>query len=396
MVLFFYNKKKLRLEKKMISDKFDIRQQNESVILKAIIDHKNISRADLSKLTGLNKASVSAIIKKMIEEHFVFETGIGNASSVGGRKPVLLEFNPKIATVISIDVGINYISGVSAYLDGKEIRWIKKENIRINRENVIDLINQIIIEITQGSYEEVRGITIGVHGVVHNNDVLFTPYYDLTGLYLYDTLKNVYPCPIFIENEANLVALGAYCFGPETQNLVGISIHSGIGAGIVIDGLLQKGVNGEAGEIGHSILFPNGIKCPCGNKGCLEQYASTSALYNKLTPFFHNKPFNNLAIKTMYEKKNELIVNTLQENAYLLSIGINNISSILSPQTIIINSQIYEIIPDLIQIVKQNLSGKFSNNIKITTSSLGEKSIVFGGVALAAQNFLNINKLKFN
>lgn len=379
----------------MVSDKFDIRQQNESMILKTIIDHKSISRADLSKFTGLNKASVSSIVKKMIEDNFVFEIGIGNASSVGGRKPVLLEFNSKVATVISIDVGINYISGIHAYLDGEEITWSKKKMIAINKSNVFELITLMIDEITNSSFHNIVGITIGIHGVVNNDNILFTPYYDLVGLDLQDQLAKLYDCSVFIENEANLFALASYCFGLETHNLVGISIHSGIGAGIVIDGLLQKGQNGEAGEIGHSILYPEGIKCPCGNHGCFEQYASTEVLYNQLKKILNVDCIDSQLIKKEYYHLNSEVVSVLEKNAYLLSIGINNISSILNPEIITINSSIYNAIPELITIVKQHLVGAFSNDINIQGSHLGEKSIVFGGVALACQNFLNINKLNF-
>ncbi|TLQ39863.1 ROK family protein [Ruoffia tabacinasalis] len=379
----------------MVSDKFNIRKQNESMLLKKIIDEQNISRADLSKLTGLNKASVSTITKDLIENNFVFEIGTGNSSSVGGRKPVLLEFNPKVATVIAIDVGINYIYGIHSYLNGEEISWFEETDITISKENVLNLINKAIEVLTKKTDLEVVSLAIGVHGVVNNNDIYFTPYYDLTDLNLIEELTKLYDYPIFIENEANLVALGAYCFGLEAHSLVGLSIHSGIGAGIVNDGLLQKGQYGEAGEVGHTILFPGGEKCPCGNLGCFEQYASTEILFNKIKGILNLNYINSLLVKKEYYNNNKEVVKTLEENAYLLSIGINNISSFLNPQTIIINSPIYNIIPELIDQVKSNLSGQFSNKINIKPSALGKKSIVYGGVALASQNFLNINKLKF-
>ncbi len=70
------------------------------------------------------------------------------------------------------------------------------------------------------------------------------------------------------------------------QNLISISSHSGIGCGIVEDGILKIGKHGKSGEIGHTILYPNGIPCPCGNHGCLEQYASNKAIYEE---FAHKK-----------------------------------------------------------------------------------------------------------
>ncbi|OYW68204.1 MAG: hypothetical protein B7Z24_07205 [Pseudomonadales bacterium 32-42-5] len=91
-----------------------------------------------------------------------------------------------------------------------------------------------------------------------------------------------YDYPVFIENEANLSALAEYTYSSDKNRLININIKSGIGAGIAQLGELQKGSNGRFGEIGQTILFPNGAKFPCGNNGCLELYASTEVLYNNI------------------------------------------------------------------------------------------------------------------
>ena len=88
----------------MIINKLDIREQNEATVLKAIIENKNISRANISTLTNLNKASVSQIIKNLIENDIVEEVGIGNASSMGGRKPIQLHFNGRCGLALAFDV----------------------------------------------------------------------------------------------------------------------------------------------------------------------------------------------------------------------------------------------------------------------------------------------------
>ncbi|MEY8371610.1 ROK family transcriptional regulator [Aerococcaceae bacterium 50-4] len=379
----------------MISDKYNIRERNEAMILKAIIDKGKISRANLAKLTKLNKASVSSITKDLIEKNLILENGIGIASSVGGRKPVLLEFNPKNSALISIDVGINYIKGIITYLDGTEIHWYEEENISITKKNVISYINKVIKHLRNNCSLKINGLTVGIHGVVKNNQIKFTPYYDLTEFDLLDQLLNYYSFPIYIENEANLVALGEYCFNLESENLIGISIHSGIGAGIVVDGLLQKGVYGQAGEIGHTILYPNGLKCPCGNNGCFEQYASTLALLKDINKKQSSKIITLQEIIDEYEDGNENVINALHKNTLLLSIGINNIINTLNPETIVINNLIYNKIPQLLQLIKNNIVGKFSKNINIQSGDLQEKSIVMGGIALACQQYLRISKLKF-
>lgn len=379
----------------MISDKFNIRAQNEAMLIQKIIDSKIISRAELSKVTGLNKASVSIITKELINANYIKETGIGDSSSVGGRKPVLLEFNPQVGTVLSIDIGTNYIFGVHCYLDGEEISWANIEDISISKVDILENIDRIISDLKVVNSFQVVGLAVAIHGIVSENCITFTPHYDLVDFDLHGLLTSKYDFPVFIENEANLSALGAYSFGHYSQQLIALSIHTGIGAGIVVDGVLHKGKDGKAGEIGHSILFPNGRSCPCGNKGCLEQYASSEVLFQELKRGLQLDYISIKEIQEAVQAKNVKVMEIIDRNASYLSIGINNISSIFNQETLIINSPLYNTIPELVDLITDKLEGRISKNTVIISSKIGERAIVYGGVALACQNFLNISKLKF-
>lgn len=378
-------------------NKLHIREQNEALVLKGIIDHKNISRAELSSLTGLNKASVSSITKTLLEDNLISETGIGPASNQGGRKPIMLQFNPQAATIVSIDLGVDYIKGILTYLDGAEIQYIERKRLTVNANSVLAIVEEMIDSLKKdhtNKFNKIIGMSIGIHGVVQENQINFTPYYDLDTIDLYQELKKNHDFPIFIENEANLAALGEYTFSDYAENIVSLSIHSGIGAGIVKSGILQKGKHGEAGEIGHSILFPSGEICPCGNKGCLERYASSSVLYN-LVSNIKNIPFVDSSV--IAEVSQDIDVNKLlQKNAYFLSIGINNIATIYDPEIVIINSSVYQKLPYLLQEVQMHLESQFSKNIVVQTSSLADKATLYGGISLCCQTFLNIQQLKMN
>ena len=128
----------------MISSVYSIRNNNESLVLKAIIENGPISRASLSELTTLNKASISSIVKTLIEERLVNETGIGDASSMGGRKPILLEYNSSSGAVVAIDIGYNYINVLVTFLDGKIILEQQLRKIEINTNTINDLLTDIL------------------------------------------------------------------------------------------------------------------------------------------------------------------------------------------------------------------------------------------------------------
>lgn len=378
----------------MVVNKYNIREQNEALILKGIIDHKNISRAELAALTGLNKASVSSITKTLLDDGLIFETGIGSASIQGGRKPILLQFNPKAALILSFDVGIDYLKGTLAYLDGEKIAAVKKKRLIVSAETVISLLEEHIQLLTAQADALIVGICIAVHGVVNDNHIIFTPYYDLDTIDLYQEMTRRLDFPVFIENEANLASLGEYVFALESKTLVSLSIHSGIGAGIVDSGIVQKGHYGEAGEIGHSILYPNGKKCPCGNHGCLEQYASNTVLYETLAKTKKLDYVDSEIVKELAKTGDKETQRKLAENAFLLSVGINNIITIYDPEVVVINSSIYRNTPELLPMIEEHLTSRVSRNVRIQNSTLGSQATLFGGIALCCQHYLNIQELK--
>lgn len=267
----------------MIINKMGIREQNEAAVLKTIIDNEHISRAEVSNLTNLNKASVSQIMKKLIETDFVKEVGIGDSTSIGGRKPIQLQFNHQSSLAITFDIGYNYVNSMLSYINGQRIAILEKQDILITKDNVFTTIDSIMAEFTPKmppTTHGLVGICLAIHGIVNQENITFTPYYDLEHIDLVSPLSQKYHTAVYIENEANLTALGEYCFSSDSTNLLSVSIHSGIGVGIIVNGRLQTGTHGTAGEVGHSTLFPHGNLCPCGNRGCLEQYASNKVLFD--------------------------------------------------------------------------------------------------------------------
>lgn len=381
----------------MITSKYTIRNDNKSLILKTIIENEPISRSELSTMTGLNKASVSSIIKDLLEQELVNEIGIGDASNIGGRKPILLSFNKRSSLIISLDISFNYLKGVISYINGEIIHHYNDINTTINSHNIITKIMIAISELERHILKTphgIIGVCIGVHGIVFNNKIIFAPYYDIDKVNIFSELSKICPYPIFIENEANLAALGEYTFSSKYDNLIGISIHSGIGAGIIKKGEIQYGNMGKTGEIGHSILYPNGIVCPCGNRGCLEQYASDTVVYKEFANMKRIKTYSPEIIREYYETDDEDTIKFINEISLYLSIGINNIITMNDPEIVVVNSELLHEIPNIINLIDEKIKSQFSIGTKIMLSSLQGNSTLLGGISLVAQNFLNITDLK--
>lgn len=379
------------------TNKYVIREQNEATVLKTIIDHQEISRAEIATMIHLNKASVSSITKALLENQLVQEVGIGDASSVGGRKPILLKFNGQAGLALALDIGYNYITGMLTYLDGTKIHSVSHKQISIAAENIIETIDLIVQELTANkptTYYGIIGMSLAIHGIVHDNQIRFTPYYNLADFDLVSILEERYDYPVILENEANLTALGEYCFSSTYDNVISISVHSGIGAGIVLNGRLHTGEHGQAGEIGHTIFMPEGKPCPCGNHGCLEQYASNKIMFESFAQEKHLPWANSDLLTQAYKEGDPLAKELLHENTRLLAIGINNLTMLFDPQVIVINSSVYRKAPELVVELQQHLHSSFLTNIHIQTGTLRDLATLYGGVALTTSKFLNIPQLK--
>ncbi|MGO2083000.1 ROK family transcriptional regulator [Vagococcus sp.] len=380
----------------MIIDKYKIRKRNTAIILKHIITSKSISRSDLALITGLNKASVSDITKELLDQQLIMTNETGEGSQQGGRKPILLTLNPIAAQSISIDLAPKYVEGMLCHLDGTIIKEVKLRNLIVSRENVFDytlnVIEQLIEDLPKASIYGVIGVSFAVHGVCSDETILYTPNYDLPENFLAQVQAILPYKNITMDNEGNLAALGEYTFGNHSQSLVSINIDTGIGAGLVEKGKLRNGIHGFSGEIGHTILIPDGLICPCGNHGCLERYASHHALYKQL----NLEKFNSDELVKRFNSDQDNVLKALKDNAKYLSIAINNFVMIYDPEVIVINSSVYNKFPFLFDEINQHLNNHFANDIQVCNSSLNKKATLLGGISKNIQAFLNVQNLKLD
>lgn len=370
-----------------------IRNINNNLVLKTILNYGPISRADLSKKLKLTKATISAIVQDLIDHSLVIE--IGNRDTHIGRKPILLSFNQKCAYAISIDLSVEYISVYLSDLKGEKVYSSRYKNT-IDSKELLDKLKTIIkhiLTLVPKSKYGVVGITIGIHGIVYDNQIIFTPYYDLTELNIAKDLEEYFNIPIYLENEANLSVIGekTYCY--DYSNIVNVSIHTGIGLGLIINDKLFRGRNGFAGEFGHSIVVPNGKSCPCGNHGCLDQYVSEPALLKEYSSLKGReiKDIDTLISDYLYGDidANRIITSFIN----YMSIGINNILNTFNPDIIVLNSSVTTCLPNIITKIKHSMNNRMSKFIKIVPTTLQNTSILLGGIYVVTKNFLKIDNL---
>ncbi|RGC53788.1 ROK family transcriptional regulator [Absiella sp. AM29-15] len=372
-----------------------VREMNEHTILEMIILHNEISRADLSKLSGLTKSTVTEITKRLLDKALIIETRSGDSSTLGGRKPIYLRLNPYHAAVLSLDLECDGINAVAALLNGNIVKSYNKK-IEINKANAMVEINNAVESLTKQIPFTVEGIcsmTIAIHGIVRTDCIEFTPNYDIDEFDLMNQVQNEYEFPVFFANEANLAALAEFSTSEnyDHKTLASVSIHRGVGAGIILNNSIYEGSNGFGGEFGHNILYPNGLPCSCGNHGCVERYCSVDALIHAYEIETDKRGLTLQDLSKSYYAGNKSAVKVITKYCNDLSIVINNIYTSIDPDIIILNGPIFFEFPHIIHIIKSNLCERISKNINIQMSQLKEKSILLGGAVNSIMNYLDIS-----
>ena len=256
------------------------RDINRRIVLNLIRRHQPVSRADLSRQSGLQRSTVSAITEELISERWVTE---GTASDAPrGRKPTSLHLNSQRAGIFGINVRPFVTNMALANLDG---RFLVQETLAtpLTPDDFVELVSRRVRELMK-QYPEMsyEGVGVSLPGRIDlsSQRFVFAPNLGWRREDLKQQLEMATGLSVELENEANVCALSEFWFSKradEARNLIAVAVSEGIGVGMVLNGQLVRGPSGLAGEFGHISIVEGGPKCACGNHGCWEVYASNTA-----------------------------------------------------------------------------------------------------------------------
>jgi len=355
-----------------------IKESNMKMVFGLIHKHQTISRADIKKITALSATTVSSLVEELIEEGVVVECGMKETKTIG-RKAIMLKINSEGGFFIGLDVRKNC---VSAALYGLDFSLIETINLPLSNEKISVL--RIIRDIAQlADGKRILGVTIGIPGIIDpktNNIISSTvlAIEDVKEMVL--KLKEAMPdVNVFIKNNSGLIALCEKEFGgyDNVSNLVSVDIYDGVGAGILIDGVIYDG-GGFAGEFGHITLDLNGERCSCGSYGCLELYSSVPAILEK------TKLSSLEELRLELDRNDRKATSDLFEITRALAFGINNIVNLLDPEYIIIGGSVKVLGDVFLDMLKQHLSTiSVIKEKNIVFSSISENPVILGGVRYA-------------
>lgn len=310
---------------------------------------------------------------------------------------------------IGIDLGGTKI--LTALIDketGAVVSYVKKKTKKEKGiENIVpkmvDSVREIIFE-AKIAKRQIESIGVGAAGQIdrENGILIGAANLDCYDLNLKEILQNEFSIPTFVGNDVEIAALGELKFGAGRgcDDFVCVFVGTGVGSSIVKDGKIHRGSSGTAGEIGHIIVDLNGRPCACGAHGCLEAYASRSAIERRIAGSLkkgrpsvileymkEGKPISSKMINKSIERDDELVVQSVSESAEYLAGGIASIINFLNPKLIILGGGLVEAVDFFYQKTIKKARSKAlpvpAKAIEFKKAELGDFSGVIGAAFLS-------------
>jgi predicted NBD/HSP70 family sugar kinase len=364
------------------------RDINRGVVLNLIRRRQPISRADLARVSGLQRSTVSLITEQLIQEQWVINGPTGRLPR--GRRPTFLRLNEQRAILVA-DLRPEQTTVAVADVNGRFLaqQAIPTPSHPRSAANALADRFRLLMQAHRGLVFEGIGISLPGRFDHATRRVVFAPNLRWPDFDFQGALESVTGMRVELENAANACVLAEVWFGhmDRVRDLVVVTVSEGIGAGICVNGHLASGLNGMAGEFGHVPMNPEGPSCACGSRGCWEVYASNRAAlryYHESKPEPDGQSFQDLLV--LAEAGDALAVRALDKMAHAIGRGMRMIVAGLAPEEIVVVGEFTQQWQRLGPVIQAEVAaGALVGNAPRVRPSEGSMARLRGTVALVLQ-----------
>lgn len=368
---------------------------NDRILLEAIRRNPGISRPALSRATGISSSGVALIVNRLLEGGLVVEERLKEYGQVG-RRPTSLRvaYDQLLAVGVEIDRSESRVALVD--FSGKLLRcravpWHPQPDVFLSHAH-----EAICSIAAHADPMKLLGVGVSVPGSLEadRGRVIAAVNLNWYGLEIDEPLRDGLTVPVYYQNNANLCALAEGWFSsPGEQSyrdFIYVLAAQGLGTGIIVNGQLLRGASSVGGEFGHTVLYIDGRKCACGNRGCWEQYASEGALcrtYGELAGCSSGEAeYTGETIVQAARSGDVAAQQALARTASDLALGFINIMAVFDPEAIVLGGYLanaWELVADTVWGVIRSRAPQYSlGRLRILPARHGRDSVLMGAAAL--------------
>lgn len=372
------------------------RDHNRRVVLEYLRVNGPAGRAEIAKSSALSTQTVSNIIAKLEQENILLITG--RKQSARGQPPVQYAFNPDSAVALGFEIRPDAIICAVVNLGGENIIHLRVDLEDSAPETVISTIRSAKSTICGDAKignARILGAAVVMPGPFGNTGLSAvgdTVLQGWTGLPLKETLSNALELPVLVENDAIAAAIGERVHGVarDLDSFAYLYFGTGIGLGLISNGIPLYGAFGNAGEVGHVAVMPGGQLCSCGSYGCLETYASRISLRRHLEAAGIDASTGSRLLQLFRDETPEMR-EWLDRAIAPLSVAVSMIENIFDPETVILGGAMPdEILDHLIErlnLPKGSIAARPGRSIaRAIRGKSGRMTAALGGAALVIHN----------
>ncbi len=396
-------------------ENFTEKEKRNIEILSILRRQGPVSRSDISQEMGINVVSISNYIDDFIKNNLVYEKELD--VSEGGRRPVLLDLNARAGYAIGVGLNLMNMVGLLVDLKGNIITKTQIARPQASVKEVSECLLEIVREIlrrSKGYVENIKGIGVGIAGLINKKDgSIHWPqkmdhYYTYASvdLPLRGLMEREFNLPTLIENDATSACFGEHWFDLKENYKNVLYMFSGVGCGLIINGELYRGAQGYAGEVSvYNYKEQDLFACESGNPCFVKRWELDLGIVQEVKDILHKdkdkaRDFlgavsvnpENLDLKNVFNAarlKNPVALAVLEKAAKRLGIKVAYLVNLLNPQVVVIGGGFEDAGEDFLNAVRSTVANwafrESTNNLKIVYSQLRENAVAMGAASLVLE-----------
>ncbi|WP_228181179.1 ROK family transcriptional regulator [Streptomyces anulatus] len=367
-----------------------LHRANLERVVRAVRMAGSLTQAEIARSTGLSAATVSNIVRELKDGGTVEVT----PTSAGGRRARSVSLSGDVGIVIGVDFGHTHLRVAVGNL-AHQVLAEESEPLDVDASSAegfdrAEVLVKRLIAATGIGPDKVIGIGLGVPGPIDVESGTLGSTSILpgwTGINPSEELSGRLGVPVYVDNDANLGALGELVWGSGrgVKDLAYIKVASGVGAGLVIDGTIYRGPGGTAGEIGHITLDESGPVCRCGNRGCLETFTAARYVLPLLRPS-HGPGLTMERVVQLAREGDPGCRRVIGDVGRHIGSGVANLCNLLNPSRVVLGGSLAEAGELVLGPIRDSVSRyaipSAARQLSVLPGALGGRAEVLGALAL--------------